>query len=135
MTTIEDIYNDVGRAMKGVCDKIYAKNRPSAVEERIGSYIVIGLPSGIYNMEIGQDGKYNDFSTTVQIEVYVRNKVSSKSPNGFDVAKTSEKVGAVLNRFPILTENIKVSRPMVTMQTDDGAGFDVTIIQGNLRTR
>lgn len=133
--TIEDLYNDVGRAMKGVCDKIYAKNRPKAMDERIGSYIVVRLPSGIYNHEIGQDGGYNDFTATVQIEVYVRNIVSSKSPNGFDVGKTSEKVAEALKRFPISTEHIIVTRPRVTLQADDGAGFDVTIIQGSLRTR
>lgn len=135
MTTIEEIYNDVGRAMKGVCDKIYAKNRPKAMDERVGSYLVVRLPSAIHNREIGQDGGYNDFTATIQIEVYVRNSVSSKSPNGFDVGKTSEKVAEVLKRFPIQTEHIRVSRPMVTMQTDDGDGFDVTIIQGSLRTR
>lgn len=135
MTTIEEIYNDVGRAMKGVCDKIYAKNRPKAMDERVGSYIVVRLPSGIYNREIGQNGGYNDFTTTLQIEVYVRNVVSSKSPNGFDVGKTSEKVSEVMKRFPISTENIVVTRPRVTLQADDGASFDVTIIQGSLKTR
>ena len=135
MVNIEDIYNDVGRAMKGVCDKIYAKNRPKAMDERVGSYIVVRLPSGIYNREIGQNGGYNDFTTTLQIEVYVRNVVSSKSPNGFDVGKTSEKVSEVMKRFPISTENIVVTRPRVTLQADDGASFDVTIIQGSLKTR
>lgn len=133
MMTIETLYNDIGRAMKGVCDKTYAKNRPKSVDKRPDSYLIVRLPSGIYNMEIG-DG-YNDFTTTAQIEVYVRNSVSRENANAFDVKKTSDKVGEVLKRFPINTENITVVRPFVTLQADDGDGFDVTIIQGELRTK
>lgn len=131
--TIKTLYNDIGAAMKGVCDKIYPKNRPSSVDTKINSYIVVRLPSGIYNQEIGYG--YNDFVTTAQIEVYVRNKTTSKSPNGFDVATTSDKVQEVLGKFPIATGNITVTRPVITFQSDDGDGFDVTIIQGTLRTK
>lgn len=131
--TIKTLYNDIGAAMKGVCDKIYPKNRPSSVDTKINSYIVVRLPSGIYNQEIGYG--YNDFVTTAQVEVYVRNKTTSKSPNGFDVATTSDKVQEVLDKFPIATDNITVTRPVITFQSDDGDGFDVTIIQGTLRTK
>lgn len=131
--TIETLYNDIGKAMKGICDKIYAKNRPKSVDYRPDSYIVVRLPSGIYNQEIG-DG-YNDFTTTAQIEIYVRNTTSRENPNSFNVAKTSEKVQEVLERFPISTDNIVVTRPVITLQADDGDGFDVTIIQGELRTK
>lgn len=131
--TISLLYNDIGTAMKGICDKIYPKNRPLSVDERVNSYIVVRLPSGIYNQEIGYG--YNDFTTTAQIEVYVRNRTSSKSPNGFDVATTSKKVKEVMDRFPISTGNIIVARPVITFQSDDGDGFDVTIIQGKLRTK
>lgn len=133
MMTIKTLYNDIGATMKGVCDKIYPKNRPSSVDTKINSYIVVRLPSGIYNQEIGYG--YNDFVTTAQIEVYVRNKTTSKSPNGFDVTTTSDKVQEVLDKFPIATDNITVTRPVITFQSDDGDGFDVTIIQGTLRTK
>lgn len=133
MMTIKTLYNDIGAAMKGICDKIYPKNRPSSVDTKINSYIVVRLPSGIYNQEIGYG--YNDFVTTAQVEVYVRNKTTSKSPNGFDVATTSDKVQEVLDKFPITTVNITVTRPVITFQSDDGDGFDVTIIQGTLRTK
>lgn len=133
--TIEALYNDIGKAMKGVCDKIYAKNRPKSVDKRPDSYLVVRLSSGIHTQEIDYGGGYNDFTTTAQIEVYVRNTISSKSPNGFDVSKTSVKVEDVLKRFPINTENLTVTRPVVTFQSDDGDGYDATIIQGELRTR
>ena len=135
MVSIKDLYFDIGNAMKGVCDKVYARNRPKSVDERIGSYIVVYFPSSIYNNEINSDGSYNDYTTTAQIEIYVRDKVSAKNPNTFDVAAVDEKVRAVLGKFPISTDNILVSNPRVTLQTDDGDGFSVTIIQGRLRTK
>lgn len=135
MITIDTIYKDIGKAMKGICDMIYAKNRPKSVDKRPSSYIVVRLPSGIFNQEIGYDGAYNDYTTTAQIEVYVRNKVSRNNVNDFDLSTTSDKVAQILKRFPINTDNLTVIRPMVTMQADDGDGFDVTIIQGQLRTK
>ena len=135
MVSIKDLYFDIGNAMKGVCDKVYARNRPKSVDERIGSYIVVYFPSSIYNNEINSDGSYNDYTTTAQIEIYVRDKVSAKNPNTFDVATVDEKVRAVLGKFPISTDNILVSNPRITLQTDDGDGFSVTIIQGRLRTK
>ena len=81
------------------------------------------------------DGSYNDYTTVAQIEVYVRDKSSSKNPNNFNVSKVDEKVRAVLEKFPISTENILVISPQITLQTDDGDGFSVTIIQGKLRTK
>ena len=84
---------------------------------------------------MNDDGSYNDYTTVAQIEVYVRDKPSSKNPNNFNVSKVDEKVRAVLEKFPISTENILVISPQITLQTDDGDGFSVTIIQGKLRTK
>ena len=135
MVDLKSIYYDLGNAVKGVCDKIYPRNRPKSVEDRPNSYIVVKLPSVIINNEINDSGAYNDYTTTAQIEIYVRDKVSAKNPNTFDVATVDEKVRAVLGKFPISTDNILVSNPRITLQTDDGDGFSVTIIQGRLRTK
>ncbi len=132
---IKDMYYDVGNAVKGVCDRVYAHDRPKAVSDRPGSYIVVVFPSVILNNEMNSEGTFNDYTTTAQIEIYVRNKVSAKNPGAFDVAAVSEKVSAVMKKFPILTKNLTVTRPRVTLQTDDGDGFAVTIVQGMLRTR
>lgn len=134
---IKDIYHGLWNAVDGICDKRYLKDRPKSVpvSERPDSYIVIRLPYSIYNNEISDNGEYNDFTTTAQIEIYVRDKVSSKNPNEFNVLAMDEKVEKVMELFPIITEDFVVSRPSVTMQTGDGDGFAVTIIQGFLRTR
>ena len=135
MISIKTLYFDVGNAVKGICDRVYARNRPKAVDDRPDSYIVVFFPTGIYNNEMNDDGSYNDYTTVAQIEVYVRDKPSSKNPNSFNVSKVDEKVRAVLEKFPISTENILVISPQITLQTDDGDGFSVTIIQGKLRTK
>lgn len=132
---IKDMYYDVGNAVKGVCDRVYAHDRPKAVSDRPDSYIVVVFPSVIFNNEMNSEGTFNDYTTTAQIEIYVRNKVSAKNPGAFDVAAMNDKVSAVLKRFPIATKNIIVMKPRVTLQTDDGDGFAVTIVQGQLRTR
>ena len=135
MISIKTLYFDVGNAVNGICDRVYARNRPKSVEYRPDSYIVVFFPAGIYNNEMNDDGSYNDYTTVAQIEVYVRDKSSSKNPNNFNVSKVDEKVRAVLEKFPISTENILVISPQITLQTDDGDGFSVTIIHGKLRTK
>ena len=135
MISIKTLYFDVGNAMKGVCDRVFPRNRPKAVGKKINSYIVVFFPSSIYNNEMNSDGAYNDYSTTLQIEVYVKDKASADNPNTLDVSKVDDKVKSVMDRFPISTKNIIVTNPMITMQTDDGDGYSVTIIQGRLRTK
>ena len=135
MVDIKQIYYDLGNAMKGVCANIYPRSRPKSVDKNISSYIVVNVPYAIRNNEIDGSGSYNDYTTTIQIEVYVKDKVSSANPNGFNLVEMDCKVKAILSRFPIMTDNIVVTKPRVAMQADDGDGFSVTIVQGMLRTR
>lgn len=135
MLDLKDLYYDLGNAMKGICDRVYARNRPKSVSDRPDSYIVVKLPSVIINNEMNDDGSFNDYTTTAQIEIYVRDKTSARNPNTLNVSAVSEKVGAVMTKFPISTDNIIVTKPRVTLQTDDGDGFSVTIVQGLLRTK
>lgn len=135
MVSIKTLYFDVGNAVKGICTKIYSRSRPKAVKDRPDSYIVVSFPSSIFNEEMNDDGVYNDFTTTVQIEVYVKDKTSASNLNTFDIASVDEKISAVMEKFPISTKNIKVTNPHITLQSDDGDGFSVTIIQGQLRTK
>ena len=77
MVDIKQIYFDLGNAVKGICDKVYPMNRPKAVDTKICSYIVVSTPYTIRNNEMNYDGSYNYYTTTIQIEVYVRDKASS----------------------------------------------------------
>lgn len=135
MVDIKTIYYDLGNAVKGICDKVYPRNRPQAVDKKIDSYIVVDVPYTIVNNEMDGEGRYNDYTTSVHIEVYVRDNVSASNPNGFDVSKVSEKVKAVQNIFPINTDNIIVRNPVIRLQADDDNGFSVTVITCSLRTK
>ncbi len=135
MVSIKTLYFDIGNAVKGICEKVYARNRPKSVDDRPSSYIVVYFPASIYNNEMNSAGTYTDYTTTAQIEVYVRDKAQAKNPNTFDVATVDKKVSAVLDKFPIVTNNLTVTNPRLTMQADDGDGFSVIIIQGDLRTK
>lgn len=135
MMTIKQLYQDVYESVNGICDRTYLRRRPKSVDSRIGSYIVVALPYAIVNNEISESGAYNDFTTTAQIEIYVRDKVSASNPNELNVNVMSDKVAEAFSRFPISTGNLSVTSPVVTMQDDDGDGFGVTIIQARLRTK
>ena len=135
MISIKTLYNDVGTAVKGICDKVYARSRPKSVDDRPNSYIVVSFPSMIFNNEMNSDGSFSDYSTTAQIEIYVRYKVTPKNPSSLDVSTVDTKVRKVLGQFPIITDHLVLTKPRVTIQADDGDGFSVTIVQGMLRTR
>ena len=106
-----------------------------AFHTKLNSFIVVGIPYSIRNNEISDDGRYNDYSTTAQIEVYVRNKTSRGNTNCFDLSTMDEKVSRVLRLFPLSTGNITLTRPSIMIQSDDGNGFDVTIITCRLKTK
>ena len=86
MISIKTLYYDVGNAVKGICDKVYPRNRPKSVCDRPDSYIVVSFPSSIYNNEMNDDGSFNDYTTTAQIEIYVRDKTSARNPNTLNVS-------------------------------------------------
>lgn len=135
MVSLKTLYYGMAKAVKGICDKGYYQDRPTSVTDRPDSYIVINFPSAIYNNEIGQRGEYNDFTTTVVIEVYVRNTMSADNPVGIDLKAMDEKVNAVMALFPISNADFTVTDPRVIFQSSDGSGFHVTFIQGRLRTK
>ena len=101
-----DLYKGLWDAVDGICDKRYLKDRPKSVPvtERPDSYIVINAPFTIYNNEISDNGSYNDYTTTVQLEIYVRDNVTAYNPNEFNVIAMSDKVGKVMSLFPIITD-------------------------------
>lgn len=135
MIDIKTMYQDLWNAVNGICDKTILRSRPKSVDERIANYIVVKLPYRIDNNEIDESGSYNDYSTTAQIEVYVRDQVSASNLNGFNINVMDEKVKKVLSKFPISTKNIVVNNPRVAIQADDGDGFAIVVIQCNLRTK
>lgn len=135
MVSIKDLYYDVAKAVKGVCDKTYYQDRPTSVDTKINSYLVIALTSNIVNQELDPRGGYHDYTTTLLLEVYVRDKMSASNPVGIDLKAMDEKVGKVMDLFPINGDSIYVTQPEVVMQDNDNSGFHVTLIRARLRTK
>lgn len=135
MVSLKTLYYGIAKSVNGICDKGYYQDRPSSVTDSPNSYIVISLPSAVYNNELGERGEYNDFSTTVVFEIYVRDIVSASNPNCIDIKTMDDKVSAILKLFPIDTKDFKINKPQITLQTSDKSGFHVTFIQAQLNTK
>jgi hypothetical protein len=135
MVSLKTLYYGIARVVNGICDKGYYQDRPASVMERLNSYIVISLPSAVYNNELSEAGEYNDFSTSVLLEVYVRDLVSANNPNSMDIKTMDEKVDAILKLFPVNTKDFKITKPRIIFQTSDKSGFHVTFIQAQLNTK
>lgn len=135
MVSLKTLYYGIAKAVKGICEQGYYQDRPASIKDRPDNYIVINFPSSIYNNELGERGEYNDFSTTVLFEVYVRDIISASNTNGIDIKTMDEKVSSLLKLFPIDDKDFKITTPQVTIQTSDKSGFHVTFIRGNLRTK
>lgn len=135
MVSLKTLFYDIAGAVKGVCDKTYYQDRPTSIDKRVNSYLVVSLPSNVVNNELDPSGAYNDYTTTVLLEVYVRDKMSASNPVAMDVKNMDEKVGKVLKSFPIDTDSIFVTRPEIVMQDNDDSGFHVTLIRARLRTK
>lgn len=135
MVSIKTLYYDVARIVKGVCDKTYYQDRPTAIDEKVNSYLVISLPSSIVNQELDPRGGYRDYTTTLLLEVYVRDKMAASNPIGIDLAAMDEKVSKVVKLIPFDTDNIHVTQPEVVLNDNDDSGFHVTLIRARLRTK
>lgn len=135
MVSLKALYYNIAAVVKDVCDKTYYKDRPTSIDGRIDSYLVISMPSAILNNEISDNGEYNDYSTTLLLEVYVRDTMSSKNPIGIDLKTMDEKVTKVLGLFPINTAALTATEPTIVLQDNDDSGFHVTLIRARLRTK
>lgn len=121
--------------MQGICDKVYRQDRPTSVAKRMNSYIVVSFPSAVVNEETDPRGTYNDFTTTLFVEVYVRDKMTASNPVALDEDAMEEKVSQVLGKFPICTPHLLATRPTVVLEDNDDSGFHVTYIRARLRTK
>lgn len=135
MVSLKTLFYDIAGKVKDVCDKTYYMDRPTSVDTKINSYLVISLPSAIVNQELDPRGGYHDYATTLLLEVYVRDKMSASNPIGIDLKTMDEKVGKVISLVPMDCEHCFITRPEVVMQDSDDSGFHVTLIRARLRTK
>lgn len=135
MITGKDILQDMFKAVNGICDKTYLLERPASTSDDLKSFIVCALPAGIFNEEMSDDGSYDLYSTTVQFEVYIRDKTSSKNLNEVNINVVDKAVKKVKALFPLTTEKFVMSNPHESLSISDGKQFHCTIIQCDLQTK
>lgn len=135
MVSLKNLYYTVAGVVKDLCDKTYYRDRPKSVDKKVNSYLVISFPSRIVNNEQDPRGSYRDYTTTLLIEVYVRDKASASNPGAIDLKTMDEKVSAVLEKFPLSTDGMLVTRAEVVMDDNDDSGFHVTLIRAKVRTK
>lgn len=134
MMSIRQILKSIYDAVDGICGRTFLQERPKSVIESLSDYIVVRVVSSINNKEIDQTGSYDYFNTTIQIEVYVKDRINASNPNQININALDEKVSQVLALFPIKDEYVHAMRPVVTLTMSDGNGFHCSIIQARLTT-
>lgn len=134
MVSIKTILKDVYDNVKDVCSKTYLQERPESVSPKLNDFLVIRATNGFRNGEIDPRGGYEYYETTIRFEVFVRDKVTDKNPNGIDINTMDTKVSSLINLIPFYTEHLKVTEPRVTISIKDGDGFHVTFIVAELTT-
>lgn len=135
MITTKDILEDMYRLARGICDMTYIFERPASTSDSLNSFIVCSLPGSLYNNEMSDDGRFDDFSCTVQFEVYVRDKTSSSNLNQPDIMKIDEVVRQLLSKFPITGSHCLFHSPTQEMAVPDGKHFHCVIVQSKMQTR
>lgn len=134
MMSIKEILKSVYDAVDGICERTFLQDRPKSVIESLNDYMVVRAVSSFNNMEVDEKGSYGYYNTTVQIEIYVKDRISASNPNQINILSIDDKVTQVLSLFPIKDEHIHAMRPRVTLSISDGNGFHCTIIQARLTT-
>lgn len=135
MITARDILQDMFNQVKDICKKTYIIERPASTSDDVNGFIVCSIPGILYNNEISDNGEYDDYSTTVQFEVYVRDKTSASNLNQADVNTIDKIVRKLLAKFPMITDHCVIAEPSQSMLISDGKQFHCTIIHADMRTK
>ncbi len=134
MVKVEDLYKAMYYPLSDV-GKVYLQDRPSAVKDSTDEFLVVELPSGISEVEMGQDGEYGLYSTTAQVLVFVKDNISASNPNQLSVTRLSELCAAVMGKFPIVDKerDVTLSKPRLMINAaSDERGFHYSVIQSKL---
>lgn len=135
MITSRDILQDMFEQVRGICDKTYLVERPASTSESLNSFMVCTIPGILYSNEISDNGAYDDYSCTVQFEIYVRDKTSASNLNQIDILTIDKKVSQLLDRFPMACPHCTIYSPMQTMKASDGKQFHCVIINASMATK
>lgn len=124
----KEILLEMRNAFQDIIPNIFSNGRPKILNENLDSFMVISLPVMQYNKTYGKG--YGMTSSYVRVEIYV------KDIKGLEHTAMLDKLAQdCLDRFPINSNNIIMSRPRIVMDGSDGYGFHAVTIQASLITK
>lgn len=135
MLSVKEILQSMYLAVEDIADKVYLQDRPKATDDRINSYIVVELPSGLASGVIDAGvSDYDDYTSTCRFTLFVRNRARAGNINEIDITSVDSKMKALLGVFPIADDNVQITTPTIVLSGDDESGFHYVFIQARLRT-
>lgn len=128
--TLYNIFNSLVKAVKttGV-ENISLTNAPSSGNKNVSQFVVIALPS-----RLDRDVKGNDdfiVSTSGVFHIAVK----AKSDNTPNIKAQTELVQKFMDLFPINDDYIAATSPQILINGDNKAGYQVTSIFFDIRTK
>jgi len=135
MINIGDYIQTAYKALKTVTPKVYF-DRPKAVSEQVGEYAVVYCPSYISNRELGGEDELNYYVTTIDIDLYVRDKQTSQQTNQLNIQRIDKITKSVMALFPIIDKekSVMIHNPRVIFSSSDGDGWHYVLITARLTT-
>lgn len=125
---LKDILVVMRNTFKDLTEAVFVTDRPKTVSENYDNFIVVSLPVMLYNKTYGVG--YGMTTSYARIEIFVKDR------NGVEqTAKLDDMVQKCIDRFPINTELVTMSRPRVVLSGTDGYGFHVATIQASFITK
>ena len=125
---LKDILVVMRNTFKDLTEAVFVTDRPKTVNENYDNFIVVSLPVMLYNKTYGIG--YGMTTSYARIEIFVKDR------NGVEqTAKLDDIVQKCIDRFPINTELVTMSRPRVVLSGADGYGFHVATIQASFITK
>jgi hypothetical protein len=128
--TLYNIFNSLVKAVKTTeVGNIYLTNAPSSGNKDVSQFVVIALPS-----RLDRDVKGNDdfiVSTSGVFHIAVK----AKSDNTPNIKAQTELVQKFMELFPINDDYISATSPQILINGDNKAGYQVTSIFFDIRTK
>lgn len=126
----------ISDALAGITDRVFLKDRPQAVPEKLKTFCVVDVSSWVNNKEQDASGVFDYYTGVVYISLFVRDKVTPNGLQQVDINKVDALVKEALERFPIVNTKlgVKVMRPKPLVAVSDEDGFHYSLIQASLTT-
>lgn len=108
---------------------IYIENRPTNIDEKVNSFVVIDLPTTVNRMIKGWRDQMTETDGIFYLFVRCKNDGSS------DALSQTKRADALMNLFPISTPYFVATNPRRMYSGHDAYDFQVTTIRFQIRTR